>query len=235
MLDSRILIVDDEISLLKMVTILLKKEGFTNLDTASNGIEALNYINSHEYDLVLLDVNLPDIEGYKVCTEIRSKSNVPIFFLTARGSDLDKITGFAFGADDYITKPFNPLELVARVKAHLKRKNMIFKENEEKITFNNGGFSIYLNEGIVKVNEMEINLTAQLFQLLSFFAKSPNRIFSKEQIYRQVWGNDSFGDENTVTVHVRKLREKIEENPSNPKYLVTVRGLGYKFISEPKK
>lgn len=233
-MDSRILIVDDETSLLKMVTILLKKEGFTNLDTASNGIEALNYINNHEYDLVLLDVNLPDIEGYKVCMEIRSKSNVPIFFLTARCSDLDKITGFAFGADDYITKPFNPLELVARVKAHLKRKNIVFKENEEKITFNNGSFSIYLNEGVVKVNDMEINLTAQLFQLLCFFAKSPNRIFSKEQIYRQVWGNDSFGTENTVTVHVRKLREKIEEDPSNPKYLVTVRGLGYKFISEPK-
>lgn len=235
MLNSKILIVDDEVSLLKMVTIILKKEGFTNLDVSSKGTEALNYINNHEYDLVLLDVNLPDMEGYKVCTEIRSKSDVPIFFLTARGSDLDKITGFAFGADDYITKPFNPLELVARVKAHLKRKNMIYKEIEEKIEFDKKAFSIHFNEGVVKVNGREINLTAQLFQLLSFFAKSPNRIFSKEQIYRQVWRNDSFGDENTVTVHVRKLREKIEEDPSNPKYLVTVRGLGYKFISEPKK
>lgn len=235
MLDSRILIVDDEKSLLQMVSILLKKEGFFNLDNASTGSEALILIENQKFDLVLLDINLPDMDGYTVCTEIRRTTQVPIFFLTARDSDLDKVSGFAFGADDYITKPFNPLELVARIKAHLKRKNYRAQIQIEKNEFDNGDLIINYNEATVEVNGKGIMLTAQVFQLLCFFSKSPNQIFSKEQIYENVWGEQSYGDDTTVTVHIRKLREKIEEEPSNPKHIVTVRGLGYKFVSKKEE
>lgn len=235
MLNSRILIVDDEKSLLQMVSILLKKEGFSALDNASTGSQALKLIENHEYDLILLDINLPDIDGYTICTEIRRTKQVPIFFLTARDSDFDKVSGFAFGADDYITKPFNPLELIARIKAHLKRKSYVTQTEIEKTEFNNGQLIINYNEATVKVNGKVISLTAQLFQLLCFFSKSPNQIFSKEQIYVNVWGDESYGDDTTVTVHIRKLREKIEEEPSNPKHIITIRGLGYKFVSSKEK
>ncbi|MBT2646450.1 response regulator transcription factor [Bacillus sp. ISL-34] len=232
---SRILIVDDEMTLVKMVKVLLKKEGFTNVDASYVGRDALDLIEQNEYDLILLDVMLPDMEGFDICSIIRRRSDVPIFFLTARGSDFDKVSGFAYGADDYITKPFNPLELVARIKAQLKRinKNLSFSQVNDR--FDNGVLFINYNEAVVKVNGKEINLSAQLYQLLTFFAKSPNQIFSKQQLYDRVWGADSYGDENTVIVHMRKLREKIEQDPSNPKLLITVRGIGYKFVSKSVK
>ncbi|MDM5210051.1 response regulator transcription factor [Peribacillus sp. NJ4] len=232
---SRILIVDDEMTLVKMVKVLLKKEGFTNVDASYVGRDALDLIEQNEYDLILLDVMLPDMEGFDICSNIRRRSDVPIFFLTARGSDFDKVSGFAYGADDYITKPFNPLELVARIKAQLKRnkKNLSFSQVNDR--FDNGVLFINYNEAVVKVNGKEINLSAQLYQLLTFFAKSPNQIFSKQQLYDRVWGADSYGDENTVIVHMRKLREKIEQDPSNPKLLITVRGIGYKFVSKSVK
>ncbi|MDM5220321.1 response regulator transcription factor [Peribacillus sp. NJ11] len=232
---SRILIVDDEMTLVKMVKVLLKKEGFTNVDASYVGRDALDLIEQNEYDLILLDVMLPDMEGFDICSIIRRRSDVPIFFLTARGSDFDKVSGFAYGADDYITKPFNPLELVARIKAQLKRnkKNLSFSQVNDR--FDNGVLFINYNEAVVKVNGKEINLSAQLYQLLTFFTKSPNQIFSKQQLYDRVWGADSYGDENTVIVHMRKLREKIEQDPSNPKLLITVRGIGYKFVSKSVK
>lgn len=232
---SRILVVDDEMTLVKMVKVLLKKEGFTNVDASYVGRDALDLIEQNEYDLILLDVMLPDMEGFDICSIIRRRSDVPIFFLTARGSDFDKVSGFAYGADDYITKPFNPLELVARIKAQLKRnkKNLSFSQVNDR--FDNGILFINYNEAVVKVNGKEINLSAQLYQLLTFFAKSPNQIFSKQQLYDRVWGADSYGDENTVIVHMRKLREKIEQDPSNPKLLITVRGIGYKFVSKSVK
>ncbi|MDM5361440.1 DNA-binding response OmpR family regulator [Peribacillus sp. B2I2] len=232
---SRILIVDDEMTLVKMVKVLLKKEGFTNVDASYVGRDALDLIEQNEYDLILLDVMLPDMEGFDICSIIRRRSDVPIFFLTARGSDFDKVSGFAYGADDYITKPFNPLELVARIKAQLKRnkKNLSFSQVNDR--FDNGVLFINYNEAVVKVNGKEINLSAQLYQLLTFFAKSPNQIFSKQQLYDRVWGAGSYGDENTVIVHMRKLREKIEQDPSNPKLLLTVRGIGYKFVSKSVK
>ncbi|TKH08582.1 response regulator transcription factor [Peribacillus simplex] len=232
---SRILIVDDEMTLVKMVKVLLKKEGFTNVDASYVGRDALDLIEQNEYDLILLDVMLPDMEGFDICSIIRRRSDVPIFFLTARGSDFDKVSGFAYGADDYITKPFNPLELVARIKAQLKRNKKNLSLIQVNDRFDNGVLFINYNEAVVKVNGKEVNLSAQLYQLLTFFAKSPNQIFSKQQLYDRVWGADSYGDENTVIVHMRKLREKIEQNPSNPKLLITVRGIGYKFVSKSVK
>lgn len=230
---SRILIVDDEKSLVKMVKVLLEKEGFTNVDYAYTGKEALNQFEHNEYDLILLDVMLPDMEGFDICSTVRKESDVPIFFLTARGSDFDKVSGFAYGADDYITKPFNPLELVARIKAHLKRNKKLLNGSQVNNIFDNGDLFINYNEAVVKVKGQEINLSAQLYQLLTFFSKSPNQIFSKQQIYDRVWDSVSYGDENTVIVHIRKLREKIEQDPSNPRLLLTVRGIGYKFMSTP--
>ncbi|TFH61929.1 response regulator transcription factor [Peribacillus frigoritolerans] len=232
---SRILIVDDEMTLVKMVKVLLKKEGFTNVDASYVGRDALYLIEQNEYDLILLDVMLPDMEGFDICSIIRRRSDVPIFFLTARGSDFDKVSGFAYGADDYITKPFNPLELVARIKAQLKRNKKNLSLIQVNDRFDNGVLFINYKEAVVKVNGKEVNLSAQLYQLLTFFAKSPNQIFSKQQLYDRVWGADSYGDENTVIVHMRKLREKIEQNPSNPKLLITVRGIGYKFVSKSVK
>ncbi|TKH06054.1 response regulator transcription factor [Peribacillus simplex] len=232
---SRILIVDDEMTLVKMVKVLLEKEGFTNVDASYVGRDALDLIEQNEYDLILLDVMLPDMEGFDICSIIRRRSDVPIFFLTARGSDFDKVSGFAYGADDYITKPFNPLELVARIKAQLKRNKKNLSLIQVNDRFDNGVLFINYNEAVVKVNGKEVNLSAQLYQLLTFFAKSPNQIFSKQQLYDRVWGADSYGDENTVIVHMRKLREKIEQNPSNPKLLITVRGIGYKFVSKSVK
>ncbi|MFJ8070590.1 response regulator transcription factor [Peribacillus sp. NPDC096447] len=232
---SRILIVDDEVTLVKMVKVLLKKEGFTNVDAAYVGRDALDLVEQTDYDLILLDVMLPDMEGFDICSIIRRRSDVPVFFLTARGSDFDKVSGFAYGADDYITKPFNPLELVARIKAQLKRNKKNLSLSQVNDRFDNGVLFIKYNEAVVKVNGKEINLSAQLYQLLTFFAKSPNQIFSKQQLYDRVWGADSYGDENTVIVHMRKLREKIEQDPSNPKLLITVRGIGYKFVSKSVK
>lgn len=232
MKQARLLVVDDEPVLLKMVTTVLHKEGFVNLSTAASGQEALTLVQAQPFDLILLDVQLPDMQGYEVCTEIRRFSDVPIFFLTARSSDLDKISGFAYGADDYITKPFNPLELVARIKAHLKRQEVLQVPRQETKVHYIGDLEIRLEEGTAYKNGVPLQLTAQLFRLLCFFATLPNRIFSKEQIYEQVWGEMSFGDDTTVTVHIRKLREKIEDVPSKPRYLLTLRGLGYKFVSE---
>lgn len=230
---SKILIVDDEKSLVKMVKVVLEKEGFINVKFAYNGKEALNQIQHNEFDLILLDVMLPDMEGFDICSTIRKESDVPIFFLTARGSDFDKVSGFAYGADDYITKPFNPLELVARIKAQLKRSKKLLNDSQGNHIFDNGELFINYNEAVVKVKGKEINLSAQLYQLLTFFSKYPNRIFSKQQIYDNVWESVSYGDDNTVIVHIRKLREKIEQDPSNPRFLITVRGIGYKFMSKP--
>ncbi len=185
---SRILIVDDEVTLVKMVKVLLKKEGFTNVDAAYVGRDALDLVEQTDYDLILLDVMLPDMEGFDICSIIRRRSDVPVFFLTARGSDFDKVSGFAYGADDYITKPFNPLELVARIKAQLKRNKKNLSLSQVNDRFDNGVLFIKYNEAVVKVNGKEINLSAQLYQLLTFFAKSPNQIFSKQQLYDRVWG-----------------------------------------------
>ena len=154
-------------------------------------------------------------------------TDAPIFFLTARTSDLDKLSGFALGADDYITKPFNPLEVVARVKAHLRRHAMK-SNNDAELEFPN--LHIQLKAGVVTVHGAVIELPAQVYQLLVFFCQHPNQLFSKAQLYESVWGDDFLGEDNTVMVHIRKLREKIEIEPSNPKWIVTARGLGYKFV-----
>ena len=227
MYTAKILIVEDEIAISTMLKTILTKEGFSNIDMVFHAKDALANCERNAYDLILLDVMLPDRSGFEICPLIRQLTDAPIFFLTARSSDLDKLSGFALGADDYITKPFNPLEVVARVKAHLRR-HATKQKNDVELQFPN--LHIQLNAGVVIVRGQEIDLPAQVYQLLVFFCQHPNQLFSKAQLYEHVWGEDFLGEDNTVMVHIRKLREKIEIDPSNPKWIVTARGLGYKFV-----
>lgn len=231
MKDAQLLIVDDEQAILHMLTTILKKEEFKHIDTASTAEEALALCQIKRYDLVFLDVMLPGRSGFEICPLIRETTDATIFFLTARSTDLDKLSGFALGADDYITKPFNPLEVVARVKAHLRRHTGRISNTSQTI-YQYGKIHVNTVSGEVTVKDRTVELPAQVYQLLLFFCKHPNQLFSKSQLYEKVWGEEFLGEDNTVMVHIRKLREKIEDNPSNPVHIMTVRGLGYKFVSD---
>jgi len=230
--EARILLVDDEEAILKMLQTVMNKEGFLHVDTCTRAEQALRLVEERSYDLLILDVMLPDQNGFELCTAIRQRTKAPIFFLTAKGTDFDKLSGFAFGADDYITKPFLPLEVVARMKAHLRRTFRIPAQTEEEKKYDFGRFQVNVEAAELIVHGERVDCPAQVFQLLVFFCQHPNRVFTKEQIYDQVW-KDEYGifDENTVMVHIYKLRQRIEENPAQPKHLVTVRGLGYKLVS----
>jgi DNA-binding response OmpR family regulator len=231
MMEVRLLLVDDEAALVHMLETILRKEGYTHIHTASTAEEALNLSEKNSYDLILLDVMLPNRSGFEISPLIREHTDAVIIFLTARSSDLDKLSGFALGADDYITKPFNPLEVIARVNVHVRRKTGVPAAPPPSL-YRCGPIEVNTNTGEVKVGEKRVGLPAQVYQLLLFFTKHPNQLFSKAQLYEHVWGHDYLGEENTVMVHIRKLREKVEQNPSNPNYIVTVRGLGYKFVPE---
>lgn len=231
MIEPQLLIVEDEQTILFMLVTILKRESFLHIDKAGSAEEALTLCRTKSYDLILLDITLPGQSGLEVCPLIREISDASIFFLTARSTDLDKLSGFAVGADDYITKPFNPLEVAARIKAHLRRRFGNEPKTEANL-FEYGPLSVNTKAGQVKLHGQPIELPAQVYQLLLFFCRHPNQLFSKSQLYEKVWGEEFFGEDNTVMVHIRKLREKIEASPSSPKFIVTVRGLGYKFIPE---
>ena len=224
MYEANILLVDDETAILQLLTTILEKEGFSHITTATSAEMALSLTQQNDYDLIIFDI----------CPIIRQKTDCPIFFLTAKTSDLDKISGFSHGADDYITKPFNPLEVVARMKAQLRRHMKQVMPHEQKAHSSSfGRFEIDRYSAELTVNGRVVECSAQLFQLLLFFCENPNYVFSKEEIYEKVWGAPAYnGDDNTVMVHIRKLREKIEQDPSKPEYIKTVRGLGYKFITK---
>ncbi|MED3381695.1 response regulator transcription factor [Bacillus sp. GKis3/1] len=234
MYEANILLVDDETAILQLLTTILEKEGFSHITTATSAGMALSLTQQNDYDLIILDVMLPGQSGFDICPIIRQKTDCPIFFLTAKTSDLDKISGFSHGADDYITKPFNPLEVVARMKAQLRRHMKQVMPHEQKAHASSfGRFEIDQHSAELTVNGRIVECSAQLFQLLLFFCENPNYVFSKEEIYEKVWGAPAYnGDDNTVMVHIRKLREKIEQDPSKPEYIKTVRGLGYKFITK---
>ncbi|MEK4423632.1 response regulator transcription factor [Solibacillus sp. FSL K6-1523] len=226
--EHKILIVDDDQHILDLLTVVFEKEGFQNILKASTGAETLLTTIQENPHIILLDVMLPDIDGFTLCSKIRSNTNVPILFLTAKTTDLDKLQGFSFGGDDYITKPFNPLEVVARVKAQLKRSTQIPSSHSRKNVYNYGYFKIDPNTGILIVDDVRIECPTQEMKLLFYFCEHPNRILSKHQIYKDVWG-EFYGGDSTVMVHIRRLREKIEKDPSRPKWIRTVRGLGYIF------
>lgn len=229
---EKILLVDDEQGILDILMLLLKKEGFQKIKTATTGEQALSIIKTTKLDLILLDVTLPDIDGFQLCSQIRLYTKVPILFVSARSSDIDKLTGLGIGGDDYITKPFNPLEVMARIHAQLRRQN-IYKEHSQKnfhTVWDYGFLVIYQDEGRIVLNGEEIQHTAKEFELLTFFCKNPNRIFTANQLYENVWGFTYIGDEKTVVMHISKLRKKIEVNPKKPEIIVNLRGLGYKFL-----
>lgn len=227
--EPQLLIVDDEQAILYMLETILKKEGFRWIDTAETAEDALSLCKTKKYDLILLDVMLPGRSGIEICPLIRETTDASIFFLTAKATDLDKLSGFAVGADDYITKPFNPLEVAARIKANLRRRSGQ-PAAVATTSFNFGNLFVETKTAEVKVGGQPVDLPAQVYQLLLFFCRHPNQLFSKSQLYEKVWGEEFLGEDNTVMVHIRKLREKIEACPSNPELIVTVRGLGYKFV-----
>ncbi|MCB2297433.1 response regulator transcription factor [Clostridium tagluense] len=228
---NKILIVDDEEDILKLLSTVLKKEGFENIYTAATAKEAINLVSRLDPDIILLDIMMPDRDGYDVCKEIRKTSRTPILFMSAKTEELDRILGFALGADDYITKPFSPKEVAYRIKAHLRRNNYIDEDKTEKgktIVF--GPFELNEEKIEFKKNGESIQLKAKEFKMLAYMLKNPNQILSKEKICSGVWGEDYIGFDNTIMVHIRRLREKIEDNPSLPKYIVNIKGLGYKFV-----
>lgn len=222
--------IDDEVELLNLIETVLIKEGFQKIYKAITGTEGIEMCKSEDPDLIVLDIMLPDIDGFQVCNRLREMTFAPIIFLSAKSEDVDKILGLGIGGDDYVTKPFNPKEVAFRIKAHLRRRDYLVKElksDNKIISFDD--FTIDPERVEVKKGKKEITLTAKEFQILFLLASHPNQIFSKQKIYDQVWGEDFIGDENTIMVHIRHLREKIEENPSSPEYIITIKGLGYKF------
>ncbi|MFA9560305.1 response regulator transcription factor [Evansella sp. AB-rgal1] len=230
-----IVIVEDEVAIAKMVKTVLRKEGFSEIYIAETASQALALVEKQRVDFILLDVMLPDRSGFDICPELRKLSNAYIIFLTAKVSDFDKLTGFAIGADDYITKPFNPLEIVARIKAKIRRDGAVTTKEEQStrnLVYSCDRFAINEQGGELLIDGVVTPCPAQVFHLLLYFCKHPNQVFSKTQLLEAVWGMDSYVDDNTVMVHIRRIRERIEIDPSDPKYLLTVRGLGYKLIKE---
>ena len=228
----KVLIIDDEEDITDILDTVLKREGFSNIYIANNGTDGIELFKKVNPDIVLLDIMLPDISGYDVFNELRKDSQIPILFISAKTEEVDRLLGFAIGADDYITKPFRAKEVAFRLKARLKTfDNVVTNKNiKENKIIKFGDIEINEETGEVYKSGKLLELTAKELKLLIYLVNHPNRILSKETICNEVWGEDFFGYDNTITVHIRRLRKKIEDNPSKPKYLITVIGLGYKLV-----
>jgi DNA-binding response OmpR family regulator len=225
---KKILIVDDEVDIASSIQYVLRQEGFATL-LAYDGNQALKLTQAEKPDLIVLDLMMPGLDGYEVCRKVREQDDkIPILMLTARTSEIDTVVGLELGANDYIAKPVRLRELVARVKAHL-RDTQPGKgaKSEQKISL--GNLTIDLESRTVTVAERPVELTYKEFELLVAMARQPNRVFSRDQLFAQVWGSDFLGESRTVDVHIRYLREKLEENPSHPRHIMTVRGVGYRM------
>ena len=223
---NRVLVVDDEKVIVKGLKFSLEQEGW-QVDCAYDGEEALSLAGAHNYSIILLDIMLPKLTGLEVCQQIRETSNVPIIMLTAKGEDMDKIMGLEYGADDYITKPFNILEVKARMKAIMRRTTNTKKVDQREII--SGDLKLVQDGKRVFVNDKEIKVTGKEYDLLKLLVENVNRVYSREELLKTVWGADYPGDVRTVDVHVRRLREKIETNPGEPLYVQTKWGSGYYY------
>ena len=223
-----ILIVDDEKEIRELVDIYLKGEGYNTIK-ACDGEEALEIVNNQQIDLIILDVMMPKLNGIEVCLKIREIKEMPIIMLSAKSEDIDKILGLNMGADDYITKPFNILEVKARIKAIMRRIRKSASAKQDNKMIIKGELSLDVEGRNVKIGDKEINLTAKEFDLLELLLTNPNKVYSREKLLSIVWGYEYPGDVRTVDVHIRRLREKIESNPSEPKYVFTKWGVGYFF------
>lgn len=223
----KILVCDDDSAILESLEIYLKAENYEVL-TATNGVEALEVINNNEIHCLILDIMMPRMDGLKATVKIREKYSFPIILLSAKSEDTDKITGLGFGADDYVTKPFNPLELVARVKSQIRRYSSFGSMKKSEGMIITGGLVLNTDSKEVTVDGEHIKLTAREYSILEYLMQNMGRVLSSTQIYEAVWNEPAFHTEKTVTVHIRNIREKIEINPKDPKYLKVVWGLGYK-------
>ena len=223
---KRILLVDDEPLMIKGLKRTLEQDGYET-DSAADGEEALKKLNAGHYDLVLLDVMLPKLSGIEVCQIVRETSDMPIIMLTAKGEDMDKILGLEYGADDYMTKPFNILEVKARIKSIFRRVGV--NREAPKMELSANGLSINIGNRSATLDGNPVSLTMKEFDLLQLFMKNPGKVYSRDELLETIWGQDYIGDFRTVDVHIRRLREKIERDPANPEYILTKWGVGYYF------
>lgn len=231
-MDSKILLVDDEKDIADLVEEVLRQDSFENIKKVYTGMDAVQVCREYQPDVVVLDIMLPDIGGIEVCKQIREFSFCSILFLSSKNDDIDKILGLSCGGDDYITKPFSPREIVYRIKAQLRRQQyQSVMRTDVKGLLTVGGLALDRESSRIYKNEKEIDLTGREFLLLSYLMENADKIISKERLYEQVWGEYSSICDNTIMVHIRHIREKIEDTPSTPKQLITIKGLGYK----PKK
>jgi len=228
---KKVLVVDDEKLIVKGIRFSLEQDQM-EVDCAYDGEEAYNMAKEKEYDMILLDVMLPKMDGFEVCQAIREFSDVPIVMLTAKGEDMDKILGLEYGADDYITKPFNILEVKARIKAIMRRTSGGNRKEVSSSVIEKGDLRLDCDSRRLFIQGKEINLTGREFELLELLVKNENKVYSREKLLETVWGKDYPGDVRTVDVHVRRLREKVEANPSEPKYVHTKWGVGYYYIQK---
>ena len=225
---KKVLVVDDEKLIVKGIRFSLEQDGM-EVDPAYDGEEALDLATKNHYDMILLDVMLPKMDGFEVCQHIREFSNVPIVMLTAKSDDMDKILGLDYGADDYITKPFNILEVKARIKAIMRRTSPEKAGSADEINLVSGDITMDTESRRVLVKDREINLTGKEFDMLYLLVKNPDKAYSREALLSEIWGDDYPGDARTVDVHIRRLREKLEPNPSEPRYVRTKWGIGYYY------
>jgi two-component system response regulator RegX3 len=225
---TKILLVEDEASFSEALEFLLKKEGF-EVEVAEDGRQALNKFESNGADLILLDLMIPEVSGTEVCRIIRTTSQVPIIMLTAKDAEIDKVVGLELGADDYVTKPYSSRELLARIKANLRRNSSDSDSFDTSGALVVGPIQMNIDKHQVSVKGAQISLPLREFELLEFFMRNPGRVLTRNQIIDRVWGGDYFGDTKTLDVHVKRLRSKIEADPANPLLLQTIRGLGYKL------
>jgi DNA-binding response OmpR family regulator len=228
---KKVLVVDDEKLIVKGIRFSLEQDGM-EVDCAYDGEEALALAKANAYDMILLDIMLPKMDGFEVCQAIREFSNMPIVMLTAKGDDMDKILGLEYGADDYITKPFNILEVKARIKAIMRRTTSQPKKEVHTSVIEKGDLRLDTDSRRLFIQGKEVNLTAKEFDLMELLVKNENKVYSRETLLTTVWGADFPGDERTVDVHVRRLREKVEKNPSEPKYIHTKWGVGYYYYQK---
>jgi len=226
-----ILIAEDETDIRSLLEIALKEEGYS-VFAVQDGIEAWEVFNAKPADLAILDVMMPRLDGFNLLRKIREKSNIPVIFLTARGEDMDKVLGLGLGADDYLVKPFSMAELLARVGAQLRRSSLYAglaaSQPEPRIVC--GALVLDINSCCLYRNDAPVEMNAKEYKLLKYLMQNPNRVFTKKQLYQAVWDDDSFNDDNTVMVHISHIRNKIEDNPKEPVYLKTIRGIGYRFV-----
>ncbi len=231
MAEEKILVVDDDEDIREIITMYLESEGYQVI-TAVDGTEALKYALANEPDLIILDMMMPKLDGIEVCQELRKNLSTPIIFLSCKSTPKDKSIGLIAGGDDYMSKPFDSMELLARVKAHLRRNRLLSNSNTHDIKQNlisHANLCIDLNSRCVKVNDKRIELSPKEFDLLVLLAKNPDKVFTNEEIYQKIWKMKSFGDYSSLMVHISNLRRKIEESPKQPEFIQTVRGVGYKF------